>query len=169
MICDAKGKCLFGIYGPNPHCFPTAFNAEMLAVIRMLMFCTPPIRIWTDNQAVVDGWLIGEAWTTGSGKTAADLWRQFWFHIKSLRTKHQGARVDILKCKGHATELDVDCGRATIRTLNGNACADTFAVRGTIVAEARAPPSSTHYRAIIAFYRYLHSFSDERAARHNSL
>ena len=77
MICDAKGKCLFGIYGPNPHSFPTAFNAELLAVIMVLSVCTPPITIWTDNQAVVDGWLAGKAWTTGSCKTAADLWRRF--------------------------------------------------------------------------------------------
>ena len=69
--------------------------------------------------------------------------------------------MEILKCKGHATELDVDEGRATIRRLNGNACADKFPVRGTIVAEARAPPSNTDFKGITAFYRYLHSFCDE--------
>ena len=97
MICNAKGKCLFGIYGPNPHSFPTAFNAELLAVIMMLSVCTPPITIWTGNQAVVDGWISGKAWPTGSCKTAADSCRRFWWHIKNLRTKHKWARVEILK------------------------------------------------------------------------
>ena len=77
MICDSGGNVLFGIYGPNPHHFPTAHNGELLAAIMMLRFCTPPITIWTDNQGVVDGWLAGQAWTTGSRKNTADLWREF--------------------------------------------------------------------------------------------
>ena len=54
MICESGGNVLFGIYGPNPHHFPTAHNGKLLAVIMMLRCCTPPITIWTDNQGVVD-------------------------------------------------------------------------------------------------------------------
>ena len=56
VICDAQGNLLFGIYGTIPHMFPTAFNAELLAVIMFPRLCTPPITIYTDNQAVVNGW-----------------------------------------------------------------------------------------------------------------
>ena len=75
--------------------------------------------------------------------------------MDDLRTEHSGARIEILKCKGHAKEADIDEGRATRRTKNGNDAADTFAVRGTIVAEARAPPSQTPYKLAISYYRFL--------------
>ena len=86
---------LFGMYGPNPHMFPTAFNAELLAVIMLLRYCTPPIVIYTDNQAVVDGWKAGEAWTTRSAKSAADLWREFWFLINGFRSLAHHALSEI--------------------------------------------------------------------------
>ena len=73
IVCDSKGLVLYGMYGPNPHEFPTAFNAELLAVVMVLRRGTPPMKIHTDNQSVVDGWRAGRAWTTGSGKTCADL------------------------------------------------------------------------------------------------
>ncbi len=39
------------------------------------------------------------------------------------------------KCKGHATEQDVDEGKATARTKKGNNHADVFACRGADIAE----------------------------------
>ena len=79
----------YGMYGPNPHEFPTARNAELLAVVMALRRGTPPIKFHTDNQAAIDGWLAGEAWTTASGKTCADLWIDVWFLATAWRIAHR--------------------------------------------------------------------------------
>ena len=41
-VCNAKGLVMYGMYGPNPHEFPTAFNTELLAVIMVLRRPPPP-------------------------------------------------------------------------------------------------------------------------------
>ena len=77
VMVDNKGNILHGMYGPNPHQFPTAFNSELLAVIMALRRGIAPLTIHADNQAVIDGWIAGEAWTTASSKNSADLCREF--------------------------------------------------------------------------------------------
>ncbi len=51
VIVDARGNLLYGMYGPNPHPFPTAFNSELLAVVMLLRRATAPLVVHTDNQA----------------------------------------------------------------------------------------------------------------------
>ena len=81
---------LHGIYGPNPHPFPTAFNRELLAVVMVLRKATPPLTIYTDNQAVVDGCHAGKRATTHSAKPEADLWYEFWCLIEDFKSERAG-------------------------------------------------------------------------------
>ena len=99
VVVTAKGKVTFGMYGPNPHEFPTAFNAELLAVIMALRRGMPPMKIHTDSDTLVKGWLAGKDWTTRSDNTCADMWVEFWWLIEFL-----GPGIDIVWCKGHATD-----------------------------------------------------------------
>ena len=66
VIVDARGRLLYGMYGPNPHPFPSSFNSELLAVIMLLRRATAPLVVHTDNQSVIDGWRAGRRKTTAS-------------------------------------------------------------------------------------------------------
>ena len=156
MIVDARGNLLYGMYGPNPHPFPTAFNSELLAVIMLLRRATAPLVVHTDNQAVIDGWRAGKRRTTASSNASADLWRDFWFCLEAM-----GPGVSLVKVKGHATEQDVDEGRSTNRHRRANGHADTFAVRGTDVAEDMAPTNAKLYDEARAWYGYLLTLSGD--------
>ena len=69
-------------------------STSLFAVIMCLRRGVAPMKIHTDNQSVVDGWRAGPRWTTGSGKTSADLWREFWFLADSV-----GQGLDIVKVR----------------------------------------------------------------------
>ena len=148
---DGSGAVIGGLYGPCPDHYPTAFRAELRAVIELLMLAMPPIQIWTDNQAVVDGWRRGRTWCCASTRSAADLWMRFWAKIEDIGTEG----VSINKCKGHATQGDVDAGRSTTFLQTGNAHADYFAGRGVEVAEDQAPSGHLKdgYREAWQWYR----------------
>ena len=48
----------------------------------VLRKATPPLTIYTDNQAMVDGWHAGNRATTHSAKLEADLWYACWWLIE---------------------------------------------------------------------------------------
>ena len=82
VLVDDSGLVIGGLYGSRPDHYPTAFRAELRAVIELLMLAVPPLHIWTDNQAVVDGWHRGKAWCCASTRSAADLWMRFWAKLR---------------------------------------------------------------------------------------
>ena len=55
VLVDESGKVIAGLYGPCPDAFPTSLRAELQAVVQMLRLALPPLTIWVDNKAVVDG------------------------------------------------------------------------------------------------------------------
>ena len=67
--------------------------------------------------------------------------------------------MDIVKCKGHATWVDIDAGRATLRAMRGNGAADLHAVRGTSIAEDVAPTNRQAYKEASSYYRFLLTIS----------
>ena len=87
---------------------------------------------------MIDGWRSGREWCTNGKRAAAYMLREFWRLLDGL-----GPGVHLQKCKGHATEKDVEEGRATRRTMLGNGHADTFACRGTDIAEDISPNSQS--------------------------
>jgi len=99
------------------------------------MLALPPCRIWVDNQEVVDGWRKGRAWCCSAARSSADLWRKFWAKIEDIGADG----ICIEKCKGHATQADIDVGRSTLFLQTGNDHADHFARRGVEVAVAQVP------------------------------
>ena len=43
VLVDGEGKVIGGLYGPCPDHFPTAFRAELRAVIELLVLAVPPL------------------------------------------------------------------------------------------------------------------------------
>ena len=96
----------------------------------MLELALPPLTIWVDNMIVVDRWGWGKTWCCSSSRPVADLWKRFWRLMEDI-----GEGVLLRKCKGHATGADIERGRATEFTKQGNDSADNFAGRECEIAE----------------------------------
>ena len=153
VIVDDDGQVIFGLYGPCPDPFPTAFRAELRAVCELLIIAVPPLTIWIDNKEVLDGWSKGKQWCCSSSRSAADLWTTFWNKIDDI-----GADGIVLqKTKGHATEVDVQLGRCSAFARAGNDHADHLAGRGVDVAISHAPNQSAidSYKEATKWYRWL--------------
>ena len=153
VVVDDNGCVIFGLYGPCPDPFPTAFRAELRAVCELLVLALPPLTIWVDNQAVIDGWLRGKQWCTSSSRSAADLWSDFWQRIEDIGSDG----IVLKKTKGHATEVDVQQGRSTAFQKAGNDHADHFAGRAVELAIHRSPNDSAidDYRVAIRWYKWV--------------
>eukprot|EP00959_Pyramimonas_sp_CCMP1952_P304224 6367175-Pyramimonas_sp.AAC.1 len=62
----------------------------------------PPLKIYCDCQAVVDGTSRGEEWCSSSARAHSDLWREFWFLVSDLGGL--GPRtIQIIKIQARAT------------------------------------------------------------------
>ena len=150
VIVDDAGDVIFGLHGPCPDAFPTAFRAELRAVCELLMMVVPPITVWIDNQELLDGHAKGKEWCCSSARAAADLWRTFWHKLDDIGP--QG--VALVKTKGHASEADVQAGRTTVFQQTGNANADHFAGRGVDIAIGQSPNVGAH-RVATRWYKWL--------------
>jgi len=146
------GKVIAGLYGPCPDPFPSSLRAELWAILMMLRLALPPLTIWTDSAGAVDGWFKGKEWCCSSSRPAADLWRSIWAILDDI-----GPGVEIKKVKGHATEADVQAGRATQWQKDCNDHADHFAKHGAIVAEHKCPTELARgrYAVAVQWYRWL--------------
>ena len=153
VVADPAGDVTFGLYGPCPDPYPTAFRAELRAVCELLMVAVPPLTIWVDNQEVLDGWAKGRKWCVASARTAADLWKWFWNKIDDIESEN----ITLVKTKGHATEADVQAGRSSEFERKGNDNADHFAGRGVEVALHQSPNAQEiqSYKEAQSWYRWL--------------
>ena len=153
VVVDESGQIVYGLFGPCPDPFPTAFRAELRAVCELLMIAVPPLTIHTDNKEVLDGWCKGRQWCTSSARSAADLWRWFWDKIEDIDSDD----IQLVKTKGHATEVDVQLGRCSEMAKNANDHADHFAGRGVDVAEHQSPNArlTGAYHEAINWYKWL--------------
>jgi ribonuclease HI len=159
ILVDAAGAVVHGIYGPCPDVFPSSLRAELWAVLKMLELALPPLQIWVDNQGVVDGWMRGRRWCCSSARPAADLWRLIWDRLEDIGA--DGIRLS--KCKGHATDGDVQAGRSTEFLRTGNGHADHFAGRGVDVAEhmSSSEGDRERYREARRWYAWLAVLADQ--------
>ena len=87
-----------------------------------------------------------------SSRLAADLWRRFWWLIEDI-----GEGIVVQKCKGHATEADIQRGRASSFAKKGNDNADHFAGRGCEIAESLSPSGAERkaFREARRWYGWL--------------
>ena len=141
------------MYGTCPEVQLSSLRVELRAVIQVLRACIPPITVWVDNDRVVKGWKKGPEWCTASVRPAADLWRILWWIAADIGED----LISILKVKGHASEGDVQAGRATQYGRAGNEQADHFAGQGADLAEELAPVGRhvDQYRRARQWYRWL--------------
>ena len=134
ILVDDEGKIIFGLYGPCECHFPTALRAELHAVLVMLRHALPPLTIHVDCKTVVDGWRKGRSWCVSASRPDADLWAQIWRIKEDI-----GPGVEVVKCKGHATESDVLNGVCTRFEKDSNDHADHYAGAGVDIAVDLAP------------------------------
>ena len=141
------------MYGPCPDVNPSSLRAELWAVIQILTLAVPPLTVWVDNKTVVDGWAKGPEWCCRSARPAADLWREFWRRIDDIGAEG----LHFKKCKGHASEGDVQAGRSTPFLRRGNDNADHFAGRGVDIALHQVPNHQAieSYKEALSWYRWL--------------
>jgi ribonuclease HI len=159
ILVDVNGLIIAGLYGTCGDRFPTAFRAELRAVVQMLRHALPPLTIWTDNSGVVDGWTNGREWCCSSARSAADLWREFWWILGDMCLDG----ISIRKCKGHATEADVEAGRSSAFLRAGNDHADYFAGRGVDIEEHEVPAEAARqaYNVAKQWYTWLAVLAEE--------
>ncbi|CAK0841615.1 unnamed protein product, partial [Prorocentrum cordatum] len=110
--------------------------AELIAVIHVLRFAVPPVRMFSDSAFVVDGFHErGRVATTACVAAHVHLWREFWRSVDDW-----GGGFELSKVKGHAAVGDIQHGRATARHRLGNLMADRAAK--SAAAFARVPRQS---------------------------
>ncbi|CAK0828202.1 unnamed protein product, partial [Prorocentrum cordatum] len=107
--------------------------AELIAVMHVLRFAAPPVRMCSDSAFVVDGFHErGRVTATACVAAHAHLWREFWRLVGDW-----GDGFELSKVKGHAALGDIQHGRATARHKFGNMMADRAAK--SAAAFARVP------------------------------
>ena len=138
VVLDDEGKWLWTAKGTfaGPNC--SSFRAELNALLEALRATMPPVTIYVDNKAVVDGVQRGERWCTASGSSGADLWREIWGYLRELK----GQEVQVVKVKAHTSWWDVLEGRISHREHVGNSMADKAAKEATAAAERLAPTAT---------------------------
>ncbi|CAK0796433.1 unnamed protein product [Prorocentrum cordatum] len=118
-------------YGPLPGAqwVQGIMRAELYALLQALRVGTPPMRIFTDCQNVVDGAKAGPAWLDKRSRPHLDLWECIAQAIAEL--EGLGPRtVQALKVKAHATRTErAAIGRAQ---WEGNKIADQYAKQGAL-------------------------------------
>ena len=112
----------------------------------------PPLCIWIDNQGVIDGWHKGRIWCTAAARPTANLWREILRILDDI-----GGGITLRKCKGHATDADMQAGRSTPFKQRGNSHADHYAGGGATIAEHAAPAEGKRaaYREARRWYAWL--------------
>ena len=149
---NEEGAITCGFDGTCDEEFPSALRAELQGVTQCLRHALPQLIIHVDAKLVVDGWFAGRHYCVCAESSAADLWRILWDLLDDI-----GPGIELVKCKGHATDLDIAEGRATVFTKVGNGHADLYAVTGRELAEDLSP-TEVHRKAFkeaTSFYRYL--------------
>ena len=158
VLVDPNGLIIAGVYGPCAERFVSAGRAELTAIVRVLRMAIPPLTIYTDNQGVLDGIAKGPLWCCASSRPAADLWREFWRIIDDIGM----AGLLFKKCKGHATQADVDAGRSTAFLRAGNDHADHYAGAGVDIALQQCPNYEhiSQYKEATSWYKWLAHLAD---------
>ena len=89
------------------------------------------------------------------------MWRELWRLLDDI-----GPGISILKCKGHATEADVQAGRCTAFERTGNGHADHYAGSGVDVAEHQRPNEELvqGYKEAKRWYTWLATLAHELPA-----
>ena len=133
---DNRGRWLwtkFGaVGGPNV----SSHRAELKAIHEALKCTQPPLRIHTDNQAVVDGCRQGRAWCVRSRAADADLWRLVWDLLNAAREKGE---VHIVKVKAHTGWEELLQRKISPKDQYGNWLADAAAKEAAARSEKQAP------------------------------
>ncbi|CAK0909131.1 unnamed protein product, partial [Prorocentrum cordatum] len=118
-------------YGPLPGAqwVQSILRAELYALLQALRVGTPPMRIFTDCQNVVDGVMAGPASLDKRSRPHLDLWECIAQAIAELGGLGPRA-VQVLKVKAHATRTErAAIGRAQ---WEGNTIADQYAKQGAL-------------------------------------
>jgi hypothetical protein len=101
-------------------------RAEMWAFLQVLMYAIPPLTIYTDHLAIVQGLQRGEKWCCSASRAHADLWRKIW-HKKA----DVGDGVEVRHCKAHTSKSAQRCMSPDDRRIAvGNSHADQLAKAG---------------------------------------
>ncbi len=96
---DGDGYSAVGIFAPLEGEDQLPGDAEVDALDRILQLAEPPLRVYTDYEALVRAYSKGEQWATHWRRVHADRWRSIF---ASLRDWPEGS-FQLLKVKAHRT------------------------------------------------------------------
>ena len=128
VMVNGAGENIGAIFGPAPLAYQSVPGAEAYALYLVLQMCIPPIRVWSDCAATIDGVRRGELWATDGQRMHAKLWHAIWGILRDIGVSPQG--LTIMKTKAHATQADVARGVSTWWEMKCNGMADDLAKRG---------------------------------------
>ncbi len=134
VLKEGELRVSWKMHGTCPDVYPSAFRAELTAVLNVLRVALPPLRIHVDNAEVVSGFQRGEEWCVAPGRDGGELWREVWARMDDM-----DGQVEVLKVKAHTHENEVEEGVITARDRYGNLHADAEARRGARLAESLSP------------------------------
>ena len=142
---------IWGKFGICSDAYLTVLRTELHALVEILRVTVGPIKIFVDNQQVVDGVANGRAWCCSPNRDGADLWPEIWRRLEDLP-----GLVTVLKVKAHLQYSDVVSGRIPWGVWIGNGLADLWAKRGSAEAERLSPCSWIHseWSRARAYYKW---------------
>ncbi len=157
VVLAADDSVAWTLFGTMPERFPTVVRSELRAVLEALRRAAGSVRIYTDNQEVVDGYTHGEQWSTSPRRSGADIWRKIWPLVREFGSEN----VEVLKVKAHLAADDVRSGKISRRMFIGNWHADRAARAGSRAAERSSPTNA--YRAeatrAIRWYKWIAAYA----------
>ena len=137
--CDEEtGEMMWGRYGRLPFRLQRVLLAELWAVIQVIRFAVPPLKILADNATVVKGFRRGRRWCVHPSRPHAEIWRLAWKFFDEANEGEQ--KIEIQNTKAHIKKANLpQQGTEEHRNMVANMAADKLAVEGAQLHEIAAP------------------------------
>ena len=153
---DEQGCVKHALYGVLQVLRPTAYKAELFAMIRLVQNARLPLTVFCDCDSLVQAFAKGAAYCKSGRRKAADLWRELWATIEAWSPEDQKL-LKIVWTKGHANESHIKIGTSSVWQQKVNDHADFYAGMGSAWAIDADPNEQLvkEYKEARNWYRWL--------------
>ena len=153
---NQNGDVRHALYGALQVLRPTAFKAELYAMVRLVQNAKPPLKVFCDRESLVNTFGRGAPYCKNRRRQAADLWRELRQAIRKWSPEERKS-FEIAWTKGHAKQEDIEKGVSTNWQKKANDNADFYARMGSEWAKSEAPNEAAkqEYQEARDWYKWL--------------